>query len=408
MRALQIKNAESDLAAQEAQRERAQNLLKLTSQYGQSRGAGQPKSAPPADRSANAMFQSLMPGAAPSMTTPGAPMAAASMTAPGGAGGRSALVQERLQYAQFLRDNGYAAEANAAENQALKLQPKVKEWQKVNVGDQTLYAPYFEDGSSGQPVPLEVAQNLERVNLGGTTELIHPTTGKSVRSMANTVTPGDLLSAQVQRENSLRQDTRARELNALTREGQQTQIINDPLRGPLLIDKATGVARPATMNGQALPGEAAVKREAAAKNLMPLIKQAGKLIDGATGSYLGAAIDQGARYYGSSTDGAKNIAQLRVLEGNIMMAQPRMEGPQSNLDVELYRQMAAQIGDPTVPNDTKKAALKTLESMYEKYGSKPPADIPRDAINHLKLNPKLRDAFDAKYGAGSAASVLGR
>lgn len=36
------------------------------------------------------------------------------------------------------------------------------------------------------------------------------------------------------------------------------------------------------------------------------------------------------------------------------------------------------------------------------------ASIPRDAANLLKLNPKLRDQFDAKYGTGASDSVLGK
>lgn len=162
-------------------------------------------------------------------------------------------------------------------------------------------------------------------------------------------------------------DSRARDANDLTRQGQRTQIVTDPVQGPMLIDKGTGQARQVMMNGQPIPGENEAKKAAAGRNLMPLIKQAETLIDGATGSYWGTAIDHGARLFGAATGGAESIAQLRVLEGNLMMAQPRMEGPQSNLDVELYRQMAAQIGDPTVPNSTKKAALKTVRRLYEKY-----------------------------------------
>jgi hypothetical protein len=376
MRGLQIKNAESDLAAQELARQRAQELQNLTKSYQMTRAAQQqPQQAAqaPQDRSGAAMFQGLLNGQAPAVSAPGEQMQQPMGAAPAGPSGtnRNALVQERLQYAQYLRDNGYQAEASAAEESALKLQPKVKGWEKVLSNGKAMFAPFFEDGTSGTPVPLEVAEKLDSVNRGGSTDMLNPYTGATVRSMTNSVSPDAALSAHVQRENGIRQDARAREANNVNRMGQRTQLVNDPTLGPMLVDKGTGQARPVMMNGQPVQGETAAKKTAAAKNLLPLIDQAEGLIKNSTGSYGGAGIDQVARVFGSSTEGAQSIAQLRVLEGNIMMAQPRMEGPQSNMDVALYRQMAAQIGDPTVPNVTKKAALGALKSLYQKYDSSP-------------------------------------
>jgi len=223
------------------------------------------------------------------------------------------------------------------------------------------------DGSIRRLDGVKPREKLSAVNLGGKTGFVDDYTGNLVNSLDNSASPDAQLSSWTSQRGQNMTDARQREANDVNRMGQRTQIVNDPVQGPMLIDKGTGQARPVMMNGQAVPGENAAKKTAAAKNLMPLIGQAEKLIGGATGSYAGAGIDQLARLAGVSTDGAQNIAQLRVLEGNIMMAQPRMEGPQSNMDVELYRQMAAQVGDPTVPNATKKAALRTLRTLYDKY-----------------------------------------
>ncbi|MFK5282279.1 hypothetical protein ACI3PL_22235, partial [Lacticaseibacillus paracasei] len=83
-----------------------------------------------------------------------------------------------------------------------------------------------------------------------------------------------------------------------------------------------------------------------AKAALDLIGQAESIIPGATGSIAGDLIDKAAAVIGASTQGAQGTAQLKALEGALMMRQPRMEGPQSNADALLYRQMAAQIGDP--------------------------------------------------------------
>ncbi|QYG03896.1 hypothetical protein [Massilia sp. NP310] len=230
------------------------------------------------------------------------------------------------------------------------------------------------DGSIRKLDGVKPREKLSTVNLGGKTGFVDDYTGNLVSSLDNSVSPDAQLSSWTQQRGQNMTDQRAREANDVNRMGQRTQIVNDPVQGPMLVDKGTGQARSVMMNGRPVLGETVAKKEAAAKSLMPLITDAEKLIKGATGSYLGAAADHAARWYGHATPGAQNIAQLSVLEGNLMMAQPRMEGPQSNMDVALYKQMAAQIGDPTVPYATKKAALTTLKSLYKKYVPDTPAE----------------------------------
>lgn len=101
--------------------------------------------------------------------------------------------------------------------------------------------------------------------------------------------------------------------------------------------------------------------------VLPLLDQADSLLGKATGSMLGAGADTVAGWFGKSTPGAQASAQLKALEGAIMMNQPRMEGPQSDKDVALYRQMAGQIGDSSVPVETRRAALAGIRSLHEKY-----------------------------------------
>ncbi len=107
-----------------------------------------------------------------------------------------------------------------------------------------------------------------------------------------------------------------------------------------------------------------------AANIKDILAMAEPLIDEATGSGTGAGRDALGAFFGVSTSGAQAIAQLKPLQAAIMLNQPRMEGPQSDKDVQLYREAAGQIGDPSVPGPTKKAALKTISALQDKYAER--------------------------------------
>jgi len=86
-----------------------------------------------------------------------------------------------------------------------------------------------------------------------------------------------------------------------------------------------------------------------------------------TGSGIGAGLDWVASLAGSAPKGAAEADKLRVIGGILTSKVPRMEGPQSNVDVQLYRETAGQVGDATLPRSRRLAALDTVERLLAKY-----------------------------------------
>ena len=178
---------------------------------------------------------------------------------------------------------------------------------------------------------------------------------------------GQDVSAATQRRGQDMTDARSREANDIQKQAQRTQIVDTP-NGPVLVDKGTGAGRPVIApDGQVVPGETEMKRRSGSGRVLSLLDQAEKLIPDATGSYAGSGVDAAMRTVGASTGGSRAIAQLRAIEGALLSEMPRMEGPQSNYDVQNYRQAAGSLADPNVPRAEKQAALKTIREIHQRY-----------------------------------------
>jgi hypothetical protein len=119
----------------------------------------------------------------------------------------------------------------------------------------------------------------------------------------------------------------------------------------------------------------------AATGVLGMIGEARAVLKDATGSAGGAAIDAGAAVFGKSTKGAQAIGKLKVIQAGLMLNMPRMEGPQSDRDVQLYREAAASLGDPTVPSETKEAALDQIEALQKKYQERAKGAAPKKRYN---------------------------
>ncbi len=198
-------------------------------------------------------------------------------------------------------------------------------------------------------------------------------------------------NAGLQREQMQQQGANQRDASRLVTEQQrlthdqrQQAITNDLAERRLALDdRKAGTANVpsgyrASADGQgleAIPGgpadprtsKAALQRREDAGYVTDILDMARPLVEKSTGSYLGAVVDKAAQVVGQSTDGGNAAAQLKVLQGALVSKMPRMEGPQSDKDVQLYREMAAQIGDATVPRQQRQEAMNTLEMLQQKY-----------------------------------------
>lgn len=136
----------------------------------------------------------------------------------------------------------------------------------------------------------------------------------------------------------------------------------------------TGEVKKATMTPEQ---EAELERQSSGKRINELLdvieaprgdaEKPTTLLDEATGSGIGAAYDWAAGLLGATPGGATEAQQLKAIAGQLIAAMPKMSGPQSDKDVQLYREMAGEIGDAAVPTERKKAAVRILRELNAKY-----------------------------------------
>ncbi len=108
-------------------------------------------------------------------------------------------------------------------------------------------------------------------------------------------------------------------------------------------------------------------KQTKATNVLDLITQAEGVIDKASGSKAGALLNYGKQAVGVSDEKTQANQQLKLISGWMVSNVPRMEGPQSNFDVQNYREMAGMVGDESIPIADRKAALKQLRELQGRY-----------------------------------------
>lgn len=249
----------------------------------------------------------------------------------------------------------------------------------------------------GQAIDSYVAPQL--VDMGGSKQFATPQAGQS---FAMSMSPGEQAAnargwagiANQRQQNGIMQDA-----NNINRMAQRTQIVQGADGQSYLVDKGTGQAKPAQIDGggtvQSGPtAEAAVKNQKNMGKLGDLITQAREILPNATASGLGAKRDEANRFFGRTTTEAQNAAKLSAIGGNMLMMMPRMEGPQSDRDVENYKLMTGKIGDPTIPAAERAAAMNAIQEIASRYAGGAPAAAPQNAQPAAQPTP-VRTGRDA-------------
>lgn len=171
--------------------------------------------------------------------------------------------------------------------------------------------------------------------------------------------------------------------NAVTMRGQN--MTRDTAAARLAFDAAQAVG-PAKMTAtqERLEAEKA-KAGRQGEQMVAAIQQSRELLaNKPTASGVGAGVDWAGRMVGATSESAKTAAQLETLSGWMVANVPRMEGPQSNFDIQNYQVMAAKVGDRSTPVAERAAALDTLEGLHRKY-----AEINGTPLPAAPKSPKL-------------------
>lgn len=161
-----------------------------------------------------------------------------------------------------------------------------------------------------------------------------------------------------------------------------------------VMDLGTGEITPARVGGQIAKGKPSAFAEKTAAQRKQLgvdldrtigelteVTKKGGLIDQATGSGIGRAIDVSAGFFGQATPGAIAIGKLAPIADMVLKMVPRFEGPQSDKDTRSYKEAAGQLADPTLPNEIRKqAALQIVRLMKARKNEFVTADMATEGV----------------------------
>ncbi len=108
-----------------------------------------------------------------------------------------------------------------------------------------------------------------------------------------------------------------------------------------------------------------------ATQAIDLLGGAEKLLAKASGGSLEAGRDRVLSAFNKTTEGSRATAGLKIIAAKLIQKVPRFEGPQSNIDVQSYREAAGDLANDMLPVGQRLAALQTMRQLAKKASNNP-------------------------------------
>lgn len=131
-----------------------------------------------------------------------------------------------------------------------------------------------------------------------------------------------------------------------------------------------------------------------ANRAIDLIGRAKEILPNASSGVLSGLATSGQEALGISTPASQADAQLKAISGQLISMMPRMEGPQSDRDVQMYQQMAGDLANPNLPIQTRLAAADTIIGLQEKYATDKPGAQTAQQAQQTDAYPRVGSAQD--------------
>jgi hypothetical protein len=153
----------------------------------------------------------------------------------------------------------------------------------------------------------------------------------------------------------------------------QGQLMNQPqvvtqnqptLMPPLNVAGLSPKAAREAQAEQAKNYQENVKNAYEVAKIFPAIEKA---LPNAHGSGIGNIMGGVANFVGYESNKNAADAELKVMSDKLLKAVPRFSGPQSDKDVQSYKEAAGSIGDASLPMNVRMAALNTIKELNKPY-----------------------------------------